>query len=60
MQLRKANNEKYSKTKPPWFSSFLRRSTRKRDGMILQHSRAHCWWFNVSLSWTIPILQLHT
>jgi len=29
----KANNAKYSRTKLPWFSHFLRHSARKRDGL---------------------------
>ena len=34
-------NTTHSKTKLPWFSRFLRHSTRKRGGLILQCSRAH-------------------
>ena len=36
----KANNTKYSQTKLAWFGRLIRPSTRKRDGLILQRSRA--------------------
>jgi len=37
----KANNAKYSRTKLAWFSRLIRRSARKRGGLILQSSRTH-------------------
>ena len=37
----KVDNLKYSKTKLPWFSCLLQHSARKRDGLVLQRSRAH-------------------
>jgi len=33
--------QKYSKTKPTWFSRLLRHSARKQDGLILQFSQAN-------------------
>jgi len=33
--------QKYSKSKQPWFSRVLWHSARKRDGLVLQRSRAH-------------------
>jgi len=41
IQVRKANNAKYSKIKLAWFSRRLRPLARKRGGLILQRSRAH-------------------
>jgi len=41
---KKADNTKHSKAKLPWFSCLLRHSARKRDGLILQCSRAHMGW----------------
>jgi len=35
------NNTKYTKTKLPGFSRFLRHSARKQDGLILQSSWVH-------------------
>jgi len=37
----KANNEKHSKTKLPWFSHLLWQMARKRGGLILQRSQSH-------------------
>ena len=42
--------QKYSKTKRPWF---LWHSARKRDGFILQHSRADTWPILTELNITI-------
>jgi len=44
----KANNKKHSKTKLAWFSRLLHNSARKRDGLILQWSRAHTRFDNGS------------
>ena len=46
----KVNNLKYSKTKLHWFSCLLQHSARKRDGLILQRSRAHTGRYSLGLS----------
>jgi len=37
----KANNTKYSRTKPAWFSRLIWHSARKRGGFILQCSQTY-------------------
>jgi len=61
----KANNTKYSQTKLPWFSRFLRHSTRKGSGLVLQRFQAHMWRHiikpttsNWSIQAILPALEL--